>query len=235
MNMIDLHGRIALLSGGHGGIGRAVAERFSASGATVVSWDQAEGADDHVDVTDEIAVARATERLLDRHGRIDILVNCAGITGPNRLIEDYAFADWRRTVEVSLTSTFLCCRAVVPTMRAQNSGRIINLASIAGKEGNPTMTAYSAAKGAVIALTKALGKELADTEVRVNCVAPAVIATPMNQQMTPDAYAAVVAKIPLGRPGQPGEVAAMIAWLASDECSFSTGACFDLSGGRATY
>jgi 3-oxoacyl-[acyl-carrier protein] reductase len=120
-------------------------------------------------------------------------------------------------------------------MRAQNSGRIINLASIAGKEGNATMTAYSAAKGAVIALTKSLGKELADTDVRVNCVAPAVIATPMNQQMTPDAYAAVVAKIPLGRPGRPEEVAAMIAWLASDECSFSTGACFDLSGGRATY
>ncbi|CAH1669637.1 2-dehydro-3-deoxy-L-rhamnonate dehydrogenase (NAD(+)) [Hyphomicrobiales bacterium] len=235
MNAIDLGGRIALLSGGCGGIGRAVAKRFSASGATVVTWDLAAEADDHVDVTDEGAVERAAERLLDRHGRVDILVNCAGITGPNKLIEDYSFADWQRTVDISLTSTFLCCRAVVPTMRAQNSGRIVNLASIAGKEGNATMTAYSAAKGAVIALTKALGKELADTEVRVNCVAPAVIATPMNQQMTPEAYAAVVAKIPLGRPGQPEEVAAMIAWLASDECSFSTGACFDLSGGRATY
>lgn len=235
MNAIDLNGRIALLSGGQGGIGRAVAGRFRASGATVISWDLAEGADDHVDVTDESAVAQATKRLLGQHGRVDILVNCAGITGPNRLIEDYSFADWRRTVDISLTSTFLCCRAVVPAMRTQNCGRIVNLASIAGKEGNATMTAYSAAKGAVIALTKALGKELADTEVRVNCVAPAVIATPMNQQMTPEAYAAVVAKIPLGRPGQPAEVAAMIAWLASDECSFSTGACFDLSGGRATY
>lgn len=235
MNAIDLHGRIALLTGGGGGIGRAVAERFAASGATVIVWDLAGSADERIDVTDETAVAAGMQRLLDRHGRLDILVNCAGITGPNLLIEDYQLADWQRTVDISLKSTFLCCRAAVPPMRAQNSGRIVNLASIAGKEGNATMTAYSAAKGAVIALTKALGKELAETEIRVNCVAPAVIATPMNQQMTPEAYAAVVAKIPLGRPGQPAEVAAMIAWLASDECSFSTGACFDLSGGRATY
>jgi 3-oxoacyl-[acyl-carrier protein] reductase len=235
MNAIDLSGRIALLTGGAGGIGRAVAERFAASGATVVTWDLAETADEQVDVTDETAVAAGMQRLLARHGRLDILVNCAGITGPNLRIEDYPLADWQRTVDISLKSTFLCCKAAVPAMRARNSGRIVNLASIAGKEGNATMTAYSAAKGAVIALTKALGKELADTEIRVNCVAPAVIATPMNEQMTPEAYAAVVAKIPLGRPGQPAEVAAMIAWLASDECSFSTGACFDLSGGRATY
>ncbi len=235
MNAIDLNRRIALLTGGGGGIGRAVAERFAASGATVIVWDLSGPADERVDVTDEAAVTAAMQRLLARHGRLDILVNCAGITGPNLRIEDYPLADWQRTVDISLKSTFLCCKAAVPAMRAQNSGRIVNLASIAGKEGNATMTAYSAAKGAVIALTKALGRELADTGIRVNCVAPAVIATPMNQQMTPEAYAAVVAKIPLGRPGQPEEVAAMIAWLASDECSFSTGACFDLSGGRATY
>ncbi|MBN9457304.1 MAG: SDR family oxidoreductase [Bosea sp. (in: a-proteobacteria)] len=235
MNAIDLNRRIALLTGGGGGIGRAVAERFAASGATVIVWDLAGPADERIDVTDEAAVTAAMQRLLARHGRLDILVNCAGITGPNLRIEDYPLADWQRTVDISLKSTFLCCKAAVPAMRAQNSGRIVNLASIAGKEGNATMTAYSAAKGAVIALTKALGRELADTGIRVNCVAPAVIATPMNQQMTPEAYAAVVAKIPLGRPGQPEEVAAMIAWLASDECSFSTGACFDLSGGRATY
>ncbi|WID96651.1 SDR family NAD(P)-dependent oxidoreductase [Bosea vestrisii] len=235
MNAIDLKGRVALLSGGCGGIGRAVAERFAASGAKVVTWDLAEDADDQLDVTDETAVAQAMQRLLASHERLDILVNCAGIIGPNLRIEDYSVADWQRTVDISLKSTFLCCRAAVPSMRARNCGRIVNLASIAGKEGNATMTAYSAAKGAVIALTKALGKELADTDVRVNCVAPAVIATPMNQKMTPEAYAAVVSKIPLGRPGQPSEVAAMIAWLASDECSFSTGACFDLSGGRATY
>ncbi|MBN9444366.1 SDR family NAD(P)-dependent oxidoreductase [Bosea sp. (in: a-proteobacteria)] len=235
MNAIDLNRRIALLTGGGGGIGRAVAERFAASGATVIVWDLSGPADERVDVTDEAAVTAAMQRLLARHGRLDILVNCAGITGPNLRIEDYPLADWQRTVDISLKSTFLCCKAAVPAMRAQNSGRIVNLASIAGKEGNATMTAYSAAKGAVIALTKALGRELADTGIRVNCVAPAVIATPMNRQMTSEAYAAVIAKIPLGRPGQPEEVAAMIAWLASDECSFSTGACFDLSGGRATY
>lgn len=235
MNAIDLGGKIALLTGGSGGIGRATAERFRSSGAQVVTWDLATAADDRIDVTDEGAVALGLQRLLDRHGRLDVLVNCAGITGRNARLEDLSLAEWRRVMDINLTSTFLSCRAVVPVMRAQNAGRIVNLASIAGKEGNATQTAYSSAKAAVIALTKALGKELADTCVRVNCIAPALIATDLNLQMAPDALATVLLKVPLGRPGTPGEVAALVAWLASDECSFSTGACFDLSGGRATY
>lgn len=235
MNAIDLAGQVALLTGGCGGIGRAVAERFRNSGATVTTWDLAENADDRVDVTDEAAVTAAAERLLARHGQVDILVNCAGITGPNERVEDYALAEWRRVLDVNLTSTFLCCRAIVPIMRRQDAGRIVNMASIAGKEGNATQGAYSAAKGAVIAFTKTLGKELAGTGVRANCVAPAVIATELNLQMTPTALATVLAKVPLGRPGTAEEVAALVAWLASAECSFSTGACFDLSGGRATY
>jgi len=203
----------------------------------VVTWDLADTADERVDITDEGEVEAAMTRLLTRHGRLDILVNCAGITGRNQLIEEVALAEWRRVLDVNLLNTFLCYRAAVPSMRRQNSGRIVNLASIAGKEGNPTQAAYSAAKGGVIALTKALGKELADTEARANCVAPAVIATELNLQMSPEALAAALAKVPLGRPGTADEVAALVAlaWLASDECSFSTAACFDLSGGRATY
>ncbi len=234
MNRIELSGRIALIGGGAGGIGQAVRRRFLDSGAAVVTWDLA-GADDRVDVTDEAAVAAAMQRLLERHGRLDILVNAAGITGPTVRIEDYSLADWRRTLDVNLTSTFLCCKAAVPAMRRQNAGRIVNLASIAGKEGNAAMTGYSAAKAGVIALTKALGKELADTEIRVNALAPAVIATELTKQMSEETYRSVMAKIPVGRPGQPEEVAAMIAWMSSGECSFSTGAVFDLSGGRATY
>src|SRR6266571_1668062 len=213
MNKIDLSGRIALIGGGCGGIGKAVRQRFLDSGATVLNWELNETADD----------------------RIDILVNAAVITGPTVPIEQYSLADWRRTLDVNLTSTFLCCKAVVPQMRKQNAGRIVNLASIAGKEGNATMTGYSAAKAGVIALTKALGKELADTEIRVNAIAPAIIATELTKQMSAETYRTVMAKIPVGRPGLPEEVAAMIAWLPSAECSFSTGATFDLSGGRATY
>jgi 3-oxoacyl-[acyl-carrier protein] reductase len=235
MNRIDLDGRVALIGGGCGGIERAVRERFIASGASVATWDLADDADDRVDVTDEAAVAAGFERFMDRFGRIDILVNAAGVTGPTVPIEDVSLADWRRTIDVNLTSTFLSCRAVVPEMRRRNAGRIVNLASIAGKEGNASMTAYSAAKGAVIALTKALARELADTEIRVNALAPAIIATDLVKQMSRATYEAAIAKIPLGRAGRPEEVAAMIAWLASDECSFSTGATFDLSGGRATY
>lgn len=235
MNKIDLSGRIALIGGGCGGIGQAVRQRFVDSGATVIIWDLPEAADDRVDVTDEAAVSQGIERIVAKHGRIDILVNAAGITGPTVPIEHYSLADWRRTLDVNLTSTFLCCRAVVPQMRKQNTGRIVNLASIAGKEGNAAMTGYSAAKAGVIALTKALGKELAGTEIRVNAIAPAIIATELIKQMSSETYETVMAKIPLGRPGRPDEVASMIAWLASDECSFSTGATFDLSGGRATY
>lgn len=235
INGSDLQARVAIVVGGRGGIGKAICDRFESARATVVSWDLAAGADHAVDCTDELAVEAAARRVMSTHGRIDILVNAAGITGPTAPIESYTLADWRRTVDINLTATFLCCRAVVPAMRRQRTGRIVNIASVAGKEGNAYMTAYSAAKGAVIAMTKALAKELVDTDIRVNAVAPAMIATELIAQMSPEVRDAMVAKIPIGRLGLPDEVAAMVAWLSSKECSFSTGAVFDLSGGRATY
>lgn len=235
MTSPDFSGHIAVISGGCGGIGQAVRARLVSAGATVIVWDVAVGADERIDLTSEIAVDEAMARLLDRFGRIDVLVNAAGITGPTVNIEQYSLAEWRRVLDVNLTSTFLCCKAAIAPMRRQNAGRMVNLASIAGKEGNAGMTGYSAAKAGVIALTKSLGKELASTNIRVNAIAPAVIATDLVKQMSDDTYRNVLAKIPLGRAGRPEEVAAMVAWLASDECSFSTGAVFDLSGGRATY
>ena len=235
MTGLDFSSRVAVIAGGCGGIGQAVRARLADAGATVVVWDLADRADERIDLTSEIAVDGAMARLLDRFGRIDVLVNAAGITGPTVNIEHYSLADWKRVLDVNLTSTFLCCKAAIAPMRRQNAGHIVNLASIAGKEGNAGMTGYSAAKAAVIALTKSLGKELANTNIRVNAIAPAVIATDLVKQMSEDAYRNVLAKIPLGRAGRPEEVAAMVAWLASDECSFSTGAVFDLSGGRATY
>lgn len=235
MNNYDFRGRVAVISGGCGGIGRAVGARLTQSGATVVVWDIADSADRRLDLTSESDVSAATVETIAKHGRLDILINCAGVTGPTVPIEAYSLKDWRRTLDINLDSTFLCCRAAIPQMRRQNYGRIVNLASIAGKEGNANMIGYSAAKGAVIAFTKAVAKELATTEVRVNAVAPAVIATELVKQMSEETYKTVVAKIPVGRPGRPEEVASLICWLASEECSFSTGAVFDLSGGRATY
>ncbi|MGJ5176317.1 SDR family oxidoreductase [Bradyrhizobium oligotrophicum] len=235
MTTPDFSGRIAVISGGCGGIGQAVRARLVSAGATVIVWDLADGADERIDLTSETAIDAAMARLLDRFGRIDVLVNAAGITGPTVNIEQYSLAEWKRVIDVNLTSTFLCCKAAIAPMRRQNAGRIVNLASIAGKEGNAGMTGYSAAKAGVIALTKSLGKELAASDIRINAIAPAVIATDLVKQMSDDAYRAVLAKIPLGRAGRPDEVAAMVVWLASDECSFSTGAVFDLSGGRATY
>jgi 3-oxoacyl-[acyl-carrier protein] reductase len=239
-------GRVAAITGGARGIGLAVAERISAEGGRVALWDTDEaeaakvaarlgGAAMRVDVADEASVAAAVAATEAALGPIDILVNNAGITGPNGPVETYDVAAWRRVIDVDLTGVFLCCRAVVPGMRARNRGRIVNVASIAGKEGNPNAAAYSSAKAGVIGLTKALGKELAGTEVRVNCVTPAAVKTDIFAQMTEQHVAWMLSKIPLNRFGLVEEIAAMICWLASDEASFSTGAVFDVSGGRATY
>ncbi|WP_291295573.1 SDR family NAD(P)-dependent oxidoreductase [Elioraea sp.] len=239
-------GRVAAVTGGARGIGLAVAERLTAEGARVALWDMDEGegkvvaarlggAAMRVDVADDASVAAAVAATEATLGPVDILVNNAGITGPNGPVETYPVDAWRRVVDVDLTGVFLCCRAVVPGMRARNRGRIVNVASIAGKEGNPNAAAYSAAKAGVIGLTKALAKELAATEVRVNCITPAAVKTDIFAQMTEQHIGWMLSKIPLGRFGLVDEVAAMICWLASDEASFSTGAVFDVSGGRATY
>lgn len=243
MNAIDLTGRTAVVTGGAGGIGAATAARFLASGARVALWDLDEAAAGRggtdlavgVDVTDAAAVAAAVARTEAALGPIDILVNGAGSTGPNMAVIDTDPAAWRACVELNLTGVFLCCRAVLPGMLRSGYGRIVNLASIAGKEGNPQQAAYSAAKAGVIAFTKSLAKEVAASAIRVNAVVPAMIDSPLVLQMPDAVRSAVLAKIPLGRPGRPEEVAALVAWLASEECSFSTGAAFDLSGGRATY
>jgi 3-oxoacyl-[acyl-carrier protein] reductase len=239
-------GRVAAVTGGARGIGLAVAERLAAEGARVALWDTDEaeatkvaarlgGAAMRVDVADEASVAAALAGTEAALGPVDILVNNAGITGPNQPVETYPVDAWRRVIDVDLTGVFLCARAVIPGMRARNRGRIVNVASIAGKEGNPNASAYSSAKAGVIALTKALGKELATTEIRVNCVTPAAVKTDIFAQMTEQHIAWMLSKIPLGRFGQVEEIAAMICWLASDEASFTTGAVFDVSGGRATY
>jgi 3-oxoacyl-[acyl-carrier protein] reductase len=246
MNQIDLNGRHAVVTGGASGIGLAIAQRLAASGATVTIWDRdtaAAGAAaaklaGHavaVDVTDADAVARAVEHTLDAVSAIDILINNAGITGPNQKVWDYPVEAWNQVFAVNVNGVFHCCRAVVPSMRGRNYGRVVNIASVAGKEGNPNASAYSASKAAVIALTKSLGKELADTAVRVNCVTPAAVRTPLFAQMSQAHIDYMLSKIPLGRFGDTEEVAALVAWLASEDCSFSTGAVFDLSGGRATY
>lgn len=188
-----------------------------------------------VDVTDYDAVVAATRKVVDDFGRIDILINGAGINGPIAPLLDYPLDGWRRTMALNLDAVFHCCRAVVPEMLKQDWGRVVNLSSIGGKEGNPNASCYAASKAGVIGMTKAFGKELAKTGVRVNAVAPAAIETDMLAQLTPEFRAGVIAKIPLGRLGRPEEVADLVNWLASEECSFSTGAVFDVSGGRATY
>ncbi len=248
MNRIDLEGRVAVITGGSGGIGCATALRMQQSGATVVLWDRDQPSLDRahaelqpaagfvVDVTDEAAVERATADTMARCGRIDILVNAAGVTAPKTTILETRLDSWRRIVDINLTGTFLPSRAVGAHMVRADYGRIVNLASVAGKEGNPFSAAYSASKAAVISFTKSLAKELAKTGVRVNCVAPAIIATRnLYYDMPEEMQKLWVSRVPMGRPGTPEEVAAMIAWLASEECSFTTGAAFDLSGGRATY
>jgi 3-oxoacyl-[acyl-carrier protein] reductase len=246
MNRIDLTGRRAIVTGGARGIGLAVAERLAASGARVAIWDrdattaaaEAERIGQvglAVDVTDADGIAAAFERTQLLVGPIDILVTSAGITGPNLPVETYPVDAWRQVLDVDLTGPFLCSRAVIPGMRARDYGRIVHIASIAGKEGNPNASAYSAAKAGVISLTKSLGKELAQTGIRVNCVTPAAVRTEIFDQMTEQHIQYMLSKIPMGRFGLATEIAAMIAWLTSEECSFSTGATFDLSGGRAVY
>ena len=250
MNQIDLGNRIAAITGGARGIGYAVAERMVASGAKVALWDldrpRAESAAAalgggaaaiavEVEVSDEASVARAVAETERGLGPIDILVNSAAITGPVTTVADYPVDAWRRTIDIGLTGTFLCCRAVVPGMQRRDYGRIVNIASIAGKEGNPNASAYSAAKAGVIALTKSLGKELAQTGIRVNCITPATVKTDIFAQMTEQHIQYMLSKIPMGRFGLVEEIASLVVWLSSEECSFSTGAVFDMSGGRATY
>jgi 2-dehydro-3-deoxy-L-rhamnonate dehydrogenase (NAD+) len=248
MNELDFKGRTAVISGGASGIGLAVARRLVASGGRVSLWDRdpvalekAQAALAHdtdtqlVDVTDPVAVDAAAQAAARTFGGIDALVCSAGITGPNMTTWDYPVDAWRQVMRVNVDGVFLCNRAVVPIMTRRDYGRIVNIASVAGKEGNPNASAYSASKAAVIGLTKSLGKELAKTGIRVNCVTPAAVRTAMFEQMTQAHIDFMLSKIPIGRFGEVGEIAALVAWLCTEECSFSTGAAFDLSGGRATY
>ena len=249
MNRIDLEGRFAVITGGAAGIGLATAQRMAASGARVALWDRDHAAGQQavaslpgeghlavaLDVASEGDVAAAAKKTIEAFGAIDVLVCSAGITGPNKTVADYGFDDWRKVFDVNMHGVFLCNRAVLPSMMERDYGRIVNIASIAGKEGNPNASAYSASKAAVIGLTKSLGKELARTGIRVNCITPAAVRTGIFDQMTQQHIDFMLSKIPMNRFGTVEEMAGMIAWLASEDCSFSTGAVFDLSGGRAVY
>jgi len=250
MNAIDLKDRIAIVTGGARGIGYAIAQRMLRSGAQVALWDvdaaamneAAKALQDSgvvyaraVDVTEESSVAAATALHMRTLGKVDILVNNAGITGGNAPLWELPPEAWRRVIEVNLIGPYLTCRAMVPHMVAAGYGRIVNIASIAGKEGNPNASHYSASKAGLVALTKSLGKELATTGVLVNCITPAAAKTEMFAQMRQEHIDYMLSKIPMNRFVAVDEIAAMAAWLASSECSFSTGAVFDISGGRAVY
>ncbi|MGE0564291.1 MAG: SDR family NAD(P)-dependent oxidoreductase [Pseudolabrys sp.] len=249
-NRIDLSGRYSVVTGGGQGIGRAIAERFLDSGAAVAIWDRDRAMAEKcaadlkgrgrvlavvADVTDYASIETARDVTLKNFGRIDILVNNAGISGPNEKTWDYPLEAWRSVMAVNLDGVFHCCRAMAPGMVAQNYGRIVNIASVAGKEGNPNAPAYSASKAGVIALTKSLGKELAAYDIAVNCITPAAARTAIFDQMTQEHIDFMLSKIPRGRFVTVDEIASLAAFCASAECSFSTGAVFDISGGRATY
>ena len=249
-NQIDLKGRVAVVTGGAQGIGRAIVARLLTSGAAVAVWDRdlelasqccAELAERGriapvgCDIRSLSAVESARDRTIETFGRIEVLVNNAGIAGPNMPTWEYPPDAWNEVLEINLTGTFHCCRAVVPNMVAQNYGRIVNVASIAGKEGNPNASAYSASKSAVIALTKSLGKELAAHDIVVNCITPAAARTALFAQMTQQHIDFMLSKIPKGRFVNVEEIAALVAFCCSAECSFTTGAVLDISGGRATY
>jgi NAD(P)-dependent dehydrogenase (short-subunit alcohol dehydrogenase family) len=247
---IDLKGRVAVITGGARGIGYAAAARMLHSGATAVLWDvdaarlaEAKAelellgtvSTDVVELTDEASVSAAANAVAGRHGRIDILVNNAGITGGNAKTWELEPAIWRKVIDVNLVAPFLVCHAIVPKMLANGYGRIINIASVAGKEGNPNASHYSASKAGLIGLTKSLGKELAQSNILVNCITPAAAKTDIFHQMKPEFIQFMLSKIPMGRFVEVEEIAAMIAWLASEECSFTTGGVFDITGGRSTY
>jgi len=234
MNRLDLRGRAVVVTGGAQGIGAAIVARMEASGANVRVWDLA-AKKDRVDVSDPAQVEKATAKVVAELGTIDVLINNAGIAGLNSPVVEYPFDEWERVLRVNLTSQFLCCRAVVPHMLKRKYGRIVNIASIAGKEGNPNAVAYSASKAGVVALTKSLGKELARTGVLVNCVTPAAAKTAIFDQMKQQHIDYMLSKIPMGRFVTVDEIASLVCWLASEDCAFSTGAVFDISGGRATY
>jgi NAD(P)-dependent dehydrogenase (short-subunit alcohol dehydrogenase family) len=240
--------RVAVITGGASGIGFAVAQRIVAEGGSCAIWDlnaeagakaaaQIGKQAQHVmvDVSDEASVTQATAETMKHFGRIDVLVTSAAITGPNATTWDYPPDKWRQVIDINVHGVFHCCRSIVPQMQKQDYGRIVNIASVAGKEGNPNASAYSTSKAAVIGLTKSLGKELAKTKITVNCVTPAAVKTAIFDQMSQAHIDFMLSKIPMGRFGQIEEVASLITWLASEECSFSTGAVFDVSGGRATY
>ncbi|OAK61407.1 3-oxoacyl-ACP reductase [Variovorax paradoxus] len=241
MNSYDLKNQVIVITGGAGGIGRAVARRAQEDGARVCVWDASMPSvatgDDYlqVDVTDENAVKAAAAKTLEKFGRVDVLVNSAGITGPTLPVADFPLDKWLQVLSINLTGVFLCSRALIPAMQRQAYGRIVNIASIAGKEGNREQSAYSASKAGVIALTKSMGKELCPQDICVNAVAPAMIESELLLQMPEQKRKENLAKIPMGRAGTADEVASLVLWLASKDCSFSTGATFDASGGRATY
>jgi 2-dehydro-3-deoxy-L-rhamnonate dehydrogenase (NAD+) len=250
MNQIDLKKKVAVITGGARGIGYAIAERMLDSGANVCLWDideqqlnvakeglEKKGRTEIIDadLTDESQVLSATEKVISLFGKIDILVNNAGITGGNAPTWELDPAVWRKVIEVNLIAPFLTCHAVVPKMLINGYGRIVNVGSIAGKEGNPTASHYSASKAGLIGLTKSLGKELATKNILVNCITPAAAKTDLFDQMTQQHLDYMLSKIPMNRFLMVEEVAAMVAWLASEECSFTTGGVFDISGGRAVY